>query len=125
MFSFENETVLDPEYTLKDGHVTAVTLRIEDAGSVVYTHHFRERLLLPALAGALDGFNLFNFDLDGWLDFWDRKDRWGNFEADYRGLHISQTVEYAGYEHHRDEMIAFEDQEHFYRRTVTVSLIED
>lgn len=123
--SFDNETVLDPVYTLKDGHVTAVTLRIDYAGRVVYTNHLRERQLMLALTGAVDGFNLFNFDLDGWLDFWNRDDRWGSFEADYRGLHISQTVEYAGYEHHGDEMIAFEDQEHFYRRTVTVSLIED
>lgn len=123
--SFDNETVLDPEYTLRDGHVTAVTLRTDYAGRVVYTNHFRERQLMLALTGAVDGFNLFNFDLDGWLDFWDREDRWGSFEADYRGLHISQRVEYAGYEHHGDEMIAFADQEHFYRRTVTISLIRE
>ena len=123
--SFDNETVSDPEYTLKDGHITAVTVRTEYTGSVVYTNHIRERLLLPALAGAVDRFNLFNFDLDGWLDFWDREDRWSSFEADYRGLHISQRVEYAGYENFGDEMIAFEDRERFYRRAVTISLIED
>ena len=102
-----------------------MTLRIDHTGSVVYTNHSRERQLMLALTGAVDGFDLFNFDLDGWLDFWDREDRWDSFEADYRGLHISQVVEYAGYEHHGDEMIAFGEQEHFYRRTVTVSLIED
>ena len=125
VISFLNDTVLDPEYTLKDGHVTAVTLRIENTGNIVYANHFRERPLLPAMAGALDGLNLFNFDLDGWLDFWDRDDRWSSFEDDYRGLHISQTVEYEGYENFGAKMIAFEDQEHFYRRAVTISLIED
>lgn len=123
--SFDNETVSDPEYTLKDGHVTAVTLRTEYTGSILYTNHVRERLLLPALAGAVDGFNLFNFDLDGWLTFWDREDRWRSFEADYRGLHISQTVEYGGYKNFGGEMIAFEGQEHFYRRAVTISLPAD
>lgn len=48
-----------------------------------------------ALAGAQREFNCFNYDLAGWLALWD--ERWDSFELDYRGVHISQTVECSGY----------------------------
>lgn len=117
---------LDPEYTVKDGYVTAVTFRVqsaEDFAGFIFTSHTPENLGLLAMSGGVNGLDLFNYELQGWLDFWDREDGYSSFEADYRGLHISQQVEQTGYESVGEYLIAVEGQEQFYQKTVTISLI--
>ena len=75
-----------------------------------------EGLLSPAQRE----FNCFNYDLAGWLALWD--ERWDSFELDYRGVHISQTVECSGYTGVGQIREPVEGRDQVYRRTVTISL---
>lgn len=122
----DNLQVVDPEFTLEDGHVTAVTFRVESSDDIVYNiSPSREQIAMLAMSGCVEGLNLFNFDQSGWVNFWKwQSNPYGDFEVDHRGLHVSQKVECVGYVGGQDVLLAKEGEEHFYRRTVTISVID-
>lgn len=126
--------------TVEDGQVIAVTLTetlnpdpyggwtsgvtvTGDVPTSIWMDQSYYQIATVALAGAQREFNCFNYGFSKWLTLWEN--RWSGFELDWRGLHISQTVEYSGYE--RENMgrylRAIEGQEQSYSRTVTISLI--
>ena len=85
----------------------------------------REGLALLAMTGAVDGLNLFNYDLNGWAALGDRVFwQWGDVEVDYRGLHISQKMEYSGYYSDGTSLFTEEGEVPRCEKTVTISLIE-
>lgn len=114
----------DLEFTLEDGYVTAVTLsdsaKQDGRTGWIYMSQSYYQVATAALAGAQREFNCFNYDLAGWLALWD--ERWDSFELDYRGLHISQTVECSGYTGVGQIREPVEGRDQVYRRTVTISL---
>ena len=115
----------EPEFTLEDGRVTAVTLRWEGCGAYVFSSGTREGLALLAMTGAVDGLNLFNYDLNGWAAMGDRVfGQWGDVEVDHRGLHISQKMEYSGYYSDGTFLLTEEGEVPRCEKTVTISLIE-
>ena len=50
--------------------------------------------------------------------------RWGDSEADYRGLHIVQVLDYSGYHDDGTFLLANEGEEQHCEKTVTISLAE-
>ena len=114
----------DLEFTLEDGYVTAVTLsdsaKQDGRTGWIYMSQSYYQVATAALAGAQREFNCFNYDLAGWLALWD--ERWDSFELDYRGVHISQTVECSGYTGVGQIREPVEGRDQVYRRTVTISL---
>lgn len=122
------EVELSPE-----GYVAAVTLSDymdPDDGvtvgmgtentSYLYMTQTYYQIATAALAGTQREFNCFNYDLTGWLELWE--DKWDSFELDYRGIHISQTVECSGYTGVGQIREPVEGRDQHYRRTVTISL---
>lgn len=108
-------------FAVDDGSVTGVILREElEDGQALYISQAPVQIAALALAGARREFNCFNYDWKGWVELWN--DKWDDFELDYRGLHISQTVECSGYEGIGQIRSAIEGQEQSYSRTVTISL---
>lgn len=115
----------DLTFSVEEDRVTAVTLTEKNKEgpdqSILWMSQIDCQVATAALAGAQKRFNCVNFDLNGWLKIW--LDRWDSFETDYRGVHISQTVECSGYMGTGQARTAIEGQEQAYRRTVTISLI--
>lgn len=114
-----------PEFTVDNGRVTAVTFHMESA-DVRVSSGIRESVAFLAMSGAVDGLNLFNYNMKDWAQtadqvFWSWEDR----EVDCRGLHISQHVEYEGYETgFGDTLWHIEGEDRHCEKTVTISLIE-
>lgn len=97
-FSFDTTVWSDPVFTLDGDRVLAVQLHMESEEDIVAGGSVREGLTLLAMTGALDGLNLFNYDLNGWLKAYeDQAVPWQNAEFTYRGLRVSRQVEYSGY----------------------------
>ena len=122
-----------PEFTVSDGRVTAVTLRMTTQDSVVdswWTGQYRETLALLAMSGAVDGLNPFNYNLTSWAAGPDGdRPAWEDWETDFRGLHISQQVAYSGYaleDAFGGQMLICPDEDTPCRceKAVTISLIE-
>ncbi len=120
--------ILDPEFTLEDGAVTAVTFRAQsdEALTYLYASHSPEDMGLLALTGALD-VGLFDYDPEDWTGLWDEaSDPFGDFTLDHRGVRIEQRVETRGLENMGtagfwpDED---SDEAPYYEKTVTISLI--
>ena len=57
----------EPEFTLEDGHITAVTLRVSGGCIDHIPSVWREMLMLLALSGGTENWSLLDPDLDGWL----------------------------------------------------------
>lgn len=120
-------------FTVEEGRVTAVTLRMTVQDSVVWPggiSQYRETLALLAISGAVDGLNPFNYNVAFWAagPGGDRP-AWEDWEADFRGLHICQRVVYSGYV--REDFCGIqllvcpdEDTPCRCENTVTISLIE-
>lgn len=113
------------EFTLEDGRVTAVTLHMESQDSIISPSVIREYLVLAAMSGAADGQDMFHFEaLDGLFEMSDL-DYFEDLELDYWGLHISQRVEYEGYNSVGSSMWETEeDGPRHFERTLTISLPE-
>ena len=119
---------LDPEYTVEDGEVTAVTFTMESTRNFVDASYFREMYGFLAFSGAVDGLNVFNYDPDAWVESWQsilgQSDAWENFEFTYRGMRIAQTVELSGYEELDSGLLSSTVKDgHSCTRTITFSLI--
>ena len=122
----EGTTVWPPlEFTMEDGRVTAVTLRMESQDSIIGGSVIREYLALAAMSGAADGQDMFHFEpLDGLFEM-SGLDYFEDLELDYWGLHISQRVEYEGYNSVGGSMWETEeDGPRHFERTLTISLSE-
>jgi len=114
-----------PEFTLTDGRVTAVTLRMR-SGDFIVSGGFQEALALEALARAGGRVHLFNI-LPAWGEAQGLLSRWENVEEDLYGVHVSQRVEYTGYLYtERSGYLLRQDGDIPSRceKTVTISLIE-
>ena len=70
--------------------------------------------------------DLLRYNLSGWTRAADAFGRWGNSETDYRGLHISQQVEYSGYRATSGGVLFSEDENapRHCEKTVTISVID-
>ena len=120
----KGETVwYDPEFTVVDGKVTAVTLRWVSDHTYIFSSGTRETLAMMALSGSTEWTNLFLYNAAGWIKAAEMFDRWGDSETDYRGLHISQTLEYTGYDDDGTFLFAADGEEQHCEKTVTISLI--
>ena len=122
------ETVWNqPEFTVENGRVTAVTLRWVSDRTYNFSDGTRETLALLALSGAAEGTGLFSYDLSGWVEAAEKDHlftRWGDSEADYRGIHIVQRLAYSGYHDDGTLLFANEGEEQHCEKTVTISLAE-
>ena len=114
----------DPKFTVENGRVTAVTLRWESDHTYLFSSGWKETLALLALSGSVEGTDLFHYDLAGWVAAAEMFDPWGDSETDYRGLHISQHMESAGYYDDGTFLFAKDGEEQYCEKTVTISLIE-
>lgn len=92
---------LDPEFTVEEGEVTAVTFTMESDRTVLSGRYGPERMGLFAFTGAVEGTNLLRYDGKAWEQAW--RDwmmsygPWDNFEESRGGIRITQTVELRGY----------------------------
>lgn len=127
---FEGETVWhDPEFTVEDGYVTAVTFRMESDDEWLSVNDTRPLLGMMALSGSGEGQNIFNYNYNGWVNAWERNASqfWEDYSFTHRGIRVTQTIEAYGYEgfgvYSSSHLIAAEGQEHFVTRTVTISLV--
>lgn len=118
----------DPEFTVEDGKVTAVSLTMEGETDLPLRWNWyqtRDTVLLLAFSGAHD-VNLFNYDSDGWIKVWDEfnADYWQDYELDYRGFHITIDCDAVGYQNlgSSDYLVPDEGDVHHVTRTVTISL---
>lgn len=114
-----------PEFTLADGRITAVTLRVESRDSIIGSTCGRETLALTAMSGAADGQDILHFEAtDGLFQMLDLE-YFEDAELDYWGLHISQRVDYEGYDVLGSSMwVTEEDAPCHFERTLTISLPE-
>lgn len=115
-----------PEFTVEDGRVTAVTLRWVSNHSYIFSNGTRETLALLALSGSAEGTGLFSYDLAGWVKAVEEVfTRWEDQDEEYRGLHIVQELDYSGYQ---DDgviyLLAIQGEEQHCEKTVTISLME-
>lgn len=114
-----------PEFTVENDRVTAVTLRWVSDHTYIFSDGSRETLALLALSGSAEGTGLFSYDLSGWVKATDGLfTRWGDQDETYRGLHIVQVLDYSGYEDDGIFLIATEGKEQHCEKTVTISLTE-
>lgn len=128
---YEGETTwLDPEFTVEDGYVTAVTFRMESDQEWLSVDDSRPLLGMMALSGSGEGQNLFNYDYSGWVNAWEQNasEYWEGYSFTHRGLQVAQTIEAYGYEgygeqHYSPYLIAMEGKAHFVTRTITISLV--
>ena len=127
VISFDDTAVwAEPKITFTGGYVTAVTLRMESGDWIVSTGA-RELFALLALSGSVDGTDLFHYDLAGWVKTAEETlSPWEDAELDYRGLHISQQVDYSGYQAASDGMLFSENENTpcHCEKTVTISVID-
>lgn len=120
---------LDPEFTVKDGEITAVTFVLNSNRTIIDGSYTREKYGFYAFTGALKGKNLFNYKVSDWEACWSEFLReystcWENFEVVLNGIRITQTVELNGYERWEGGGIAAVGVENLKCvRTVTFSLI--
>lgn len=119
----------EPEFTLEDGHVKAVTLRVWGGYLDSVPNSIRETVAALALSGSTDGWRRFGLDIDGWQEAVSEVlGRCEDGETEYRGLRIVQRVEMTGYEEGARGFPYFmtpilEERQRF-ERTVTISLTE-
>ena len=118
----------DPVYTFDGDRVAAVELHMESEDSVVgvFDGGIRERLALLAMTGALDGLNLFNYGINGWLMVYeDMASQWQDGSFTYRGLRVSQQVEYSGYTSSAAQLFQTDNNIPCHvEKTLTISLAE-
>ncbi|MCM1297873.1 MAG: MerR family transcriptional regulator [Muribaculaceae bacterium] len=114
-----------PEFTLEDGRITAVTLRVKSWDSIIYPERLREALALMAMSGAADGQDILHFDAADGLLMMLNLQFLEDQELDYWGLHISQQVDYEGYEPpYGGSLWAVEGASRYFEKTLTISLME-
>jgi len=114
-----------PEFTLSDGRVTAVTLRMRSEDFIV-RGSFQETLALEALARGEGGIHLFNI-LPALGEAQKLLSRWVDVEEDLYGMHVSQRVEYTGYQYAEGSgWLVRQDEDAPCRceKTMAISLIE-
>lgn len=117
----------EPEFTLEDGHVTAVTLRVS-GGCIDYLPSVqREMLMLLALSGSTENWSLLDPDVDGWLTAADEVlDQFGDGETQQRGLRVTKREELSGYQETEEFffLTPVVGEEQCYERVVTISLVQ-
>lgn len=122
----KGETVWkQPEFTMENGRVTAVTLCWVSDHTYIFSDGTRETLALLALSGSAEGTGLFSYDLSGWVKAAEKDHlftQWGDSEADYRGVHIVQRLDYSGYYDNGTFLLATEGEDQRCEKTVTISL---
>lgn len=117
----------EPEFTVEDGCVKAVTLRVTGGclGGVPSVQ--REMLAMLALSGATEHWSLLNPDVDGWLAAAvEALSQPGGGEVQERGLRVTQREEISGYQEVGTEinwsLTPIVGEEQYYERVVTISL---
>ncbi len=119
---------LDPEFTVEDGEITAVTFVMESDRTLLSANYERELFGFLAFSGALEGLNLFNYDPDAWAEEWNNllepTKIWEDFEHSCRGIRVTQTVENNGYEPYSygSQLAALDTADSSMTRTITFSL---
>ena len=115
----------DPVFTVTGGRVLAVKLHMESEDSLV-GGGTRELLAVLAMTGALDGLNLFDYDLPGWARMYEEQlSSWADADLIYRGLRVTQEVEYDGYSNMGGQLWQVDqDAPRHCEKTLTISLAE-
>lgn len=117
----------EPEFTLEDGHVTAVTIRVSGGCIGGIPARWRERLALLALSGATEDWSLLDPDLDGWLVVADEVlGQFGDGETQQRGLQVAKREGSSGYQEAEEfwSLTPIVGEEQHYERVVTISLVQ-
>lgn len=117
----------EPEFTLEDGHVTAVTLRVSGDCIDYLPSVQREMLMLLALSGSTENWSLLDPDVDGWLTAADEVlDQFGDGETQQRGLRVTKREELSGYQETEEFffLTPVVGEEQCYERVVTISLVQ-
>lgn len=117
----------EPEFTVEDGCVKAVTLRVTGGCLDGIPSIQREMLAVLALSGATEHWSLLNPDVDGWLEAAVKAlSRPGGGEVQERGLRVTQREEISGYQETGTEiywsLTPIVGEEQHYERVVTISL---
>ena len=126
-FSIDNLVWSDPVFALDGDRVRAVQLHMESEDRMLSAGSSgRDQLALLAMTGALDGLNLFNYGINGWLmAYEDIASTWQDAEFTYRGLRISRQVEYSGYSNTGTHLWQEDDDTPCHcEMTLTISLVE-
>ena len=127
IYEFVDTTVWsDPVFTMDGDRVLAVQLHMESEENIVVGDSIRESLTLLAMTGALDGLNLFNYNISGWLRAYeDQAPQWQDMEFTYRGLRVSRRVAYSGYSNTGELLLQTDDDTPCHcEMTLTISLAE-
>lgn len=118
----------EPEFTLEDGRVTAVTLRVSGGCIDGIPDTLRERLAILALSGSTESWSLPDPDLDGWLSAsLEALGQFGDGEAWVRGLRVVKREELSGFLQETEffwTLTPIVGEEQRYERIVTISLEE-
>ncbi len=117
----------EPEFTVEDGCVKAVTLRVTGGCLDGVPSIQREMLAVLALSGATEHWSLLNPDVDGWLEAAVKAlSQPGGGEVQERGLLVTRREEISGYQETGTEiywsLIPIVGEEQHYERVVTISL---
>lgn len=120
---------MDPQYTVVNGEVTAVTFVVVSDRTVISGGDYIPELFgFYAFTGALKGQNLFNYKVSEWEECWSAFIReygkyWEDFDTVVNGIRVTQTVELEGYEPWEGvHMAAIGVENPQYVRTVTFSI---
>lgn len=117
----------EPEFTVEDGHVTAVTIRVSGGCIEGIPARWRDRLALLALSGATERWSLLHSDPGGWLTAADEVlDQFGAGEIQHWGLRVSKQESMSGYQETGEFLFLtpIVGEEQSYERVVTISLME-
>lgn len=116
----------EPEFTLEDGRVTAVTLRVSGGCIGGTPSILREQLAILALSGATENWGLLNSDLNGWVAAsLEALGQSGDGKTQARGLWVAKREELSGYQEPEDTfwiLTPIVGEKQHYERAVTISL---
>ncbi len=117
----------EPEFTLEDGRVTAVAIRVSGGCIDGVPARWRERLAILALSGSTGNWSLLKPDLEGWLLAADGAlGQFGDGEAQVRGLRVAKQETMSGFQETEIYwmLTPIVGEEQSYERVVTISLTE-
>ncbi len=115
----------EPEYTLTDGAVTAVTLRMESNDTWRGNGgDLRVTAAILALAGSTDQSGLFTYGRSQRVEQWETLDGvFWNTSYEHMGLRVEQVLDYEGYRVVTGILYSKGTGDTHLERTVTISLI--
>lgn len=117
----------EPEFTVEDGRVTSVTIRVTGGCIDALPFSNQEMLAVLALSGATGDWSMLHSDTEGWLTAANEVlGQFGDGETQARGLRVVKQEELSGYQ--ETEIVwlltPVVGEEQHYERVVTISLMD-